>query len=156
MSAKVQEQSNQSVDEKEPQDPKKKASGTLAEGGMSPLADRKDPTGWAKSVPAAPATQVGAPAPAHGRPVTPSEPIGGWVDGSTGRGKVLVPRADAQGRTAKHPVGERAPSLPRGDEKAPAVGVERPADGRKVPAPPPPKDAQAAAVAAAEERKEED
>lgn len=64
---------------------------TFAKGGMSPLADRKDAKDWDKSVDAKPAGTGEKAAP--GAPQrTPAEPVGGWVDASTGRGKILVPK----------------------------------------------------------------
>lgn len=61
---------------------RKPGPGTLAAGGMSPVADRKVPNIWAQSATVSAAGKL-QPAPANGdRSVAPSEPIGGLVDTS--------------------------------------------------------------------------
>jgi hypothetical protein len=88
----------------------KKAPGTLAKGGMSPLADRKDPRGRDESVDAAPANPKATSE--NGRQATPAGRVGGWINASTGLGKILVPAKDA-------PPGKRR------DERSPTLLVKR-------------------------------
>ncbi len=96
-------------DEAESSGPGKNTAVTLAKGGMSPLADRKDPEGWEKSVDAEPATGKGEAASKGDAQPTPAEPVGGWVDGSTGRGKILVPKPGEFESSARGPTDERTP-----------------------------------------------
>lgn len=132
---------------------------TLAKGGMSPLADRKDPKGWAKSVDAEPATARGEGAEKGAAQPTPAEPVGGWVDGSTGRGKILVPKGSEAESGVRGETDERTPMRLIKAKGGDALGALPPAESlaRRLRE----QEAQqrkklAAAEAGAKERQEED
>lgn len=106
---KPHKQSQEQEEEAESRSADKNTTVTLPKGGMSPLADRKDPEGWEKSVDAEPATGKREEASKAAPHATPAEPVGGWVDGSTGRGKILVPKPEESGAPRRGPTDERTP-----------------------------------------------
>lgn len=91
-------------------------------GGMSPLADRKDARPWDES-PGGTGREA-SPLQHAGRGVTASEPVGGWVDRSTGRRLVGAPDADVEKRSiellAEGPAPPRASGPPNVSTEAEA------------------------------------
>lgn len=135
---------------------KKKSLGTLPKGGMSPLADREDPGAW--TAPKAPlgARDVRISPIDDGRSTAPEEPVGGWVDVSTGRGRVRVggnasalgkprPREQHRKRTVAVKDKEYPDMAARATSESPRARVK--SRTRKL---------RAVAEAAATERQEED